>query len=1207
MTSKSYLKSCKQLVLTSALAVLSLFAFNSASGQCNLKDSVTVTQPTCLNPSGSATVHVTGGTGIYSYSWSNSKVNASTNTGLAAGTYTVKTTDDSTACTVTTTITVSAAPSAPIADIQAETDVACYNGNTGNSAVAAVQGTPPYTYLWSNSAGTSSIINNVGAGTYSVTVTDAKGCTGVTSIVINQPSSPITTSLSTTNATAGCNGGISATVAGGTSPYMFHWSNDSLTGPSDNGLCPSTYTLTVTDANGCTMIQTAKIDTGSVSNPCANSTLMVATTAINATSGCNGGATATATGGYAPYSYIWSTANQSTSSALTGLCAGTYSLTVTDSKGCTKVSSVMVVIDTTKSTTCSNPPTVAIQSVTNTLCFGSNTGSAVIMAQGGTPPYSYSWSPIGGNTSTLSNASAGTYTVSVIDSKGCSANTSVSISQSAMIAISLSTTNATSGCNGGITATVAGGTSPYLFHWSNDSLTGPSDNGLCPSTYTLTVTDANGCSSSSNFSITSTTDTTKSNPCANSTLLITTNTMNPTSGCNGGITATVTGGKSPYVYHWNNDSISTPSQNKLCPGTYTLTVTDANGCNAIATAALMKDSVNTSSNPCNNNPIKLNAQVTNVTTATVCNGAITDSVMGGYPPFKFIWSNGASTPQISNLCMGAYSVQVIDSKGCTSSQNFGVLSNDTSACANSTLAISFNTVSSAQGACNGSLKAMITGGFPPYIMHWNTQASTASLIDVCPGSYTLNVLDSKGCLKTQTVTVDTGGVNPCIKTTIVTTSTATATTNLLTCNGNASVQVTGGAAPYRFNWNNGTTSSNAGNLCVGTYSVTITDNNGCVGNTTLTVNAKDSSSTAVNTCATLAVTISASSSVATCVGTASAIATGGTAPYKYNWSNYYNIPNQTNLCPGNYVVTVVDANGCVAEANANIALTTSAVIPPLKAFVNITDATTPGNCDGTAEVSVSGGTPPYYFQYSDGNTGATDISLCPGFYHLKVSDSKGMVDSLVFVIASPANVFADTTSKKNTLADSVVVATVKSTAIPNCAINYANVDSVTIGGQAALSQDSITVTWNVYVVGSSVPTKVVDHYAVNGTGVYTVILQLFCEGSNVAKMSAAAGVLKGVGQVYFVFTNIAEGISNISPAKPTVYPIPCTDHLVIQLNESGTHRLTVYDLTGRAVIATMQNTTQSQQQINTSFLANGSYILKVEGPNGVQFVKLIKE
>ena len=218
-----------------------------------------------------------------------------------------------------------------------------------------------------------------------------------------------------------------------------------------------------------------------------------------------------------------------------------------------------------------------------------------------------------------------------------------------------------------------------------------------------------------------------------------------------------------------------------------------------------------------------------------------------------------------------------------------------------------------------------------------------------------------------------------------------------------------------------------------------------------------------------------------------------------------------------------------------------------------------------------------------------------------------MVDSLVFVIASPANVFADTTSKKNTLADSVVVATVKSTAIPNCAINYANVDSVTIGGQAALSQDSITVTWNVYVVGSSIPTKVVDHYAVNGTGVYTVILQLFCEGSNVAKMSAAAGVLKGVGQVYFVFTNIAEGISNISPAKPTVYPIPCTDHLVIQLNESGTHRLTVYDLTGRAVIATMQNTTQSQQQINTSFLANGSYILKVEGPNGVQFVKLIKE
>jgi hypothetical protein len=455
------------------------------------------------------------------------------------------------------------------ASISSQTNVSCNGGTDGSATVTATGGTSPYTYAWSN-ATTTANVTNLAAGTYTVTVSDANNCTATSSLSITEPTTLLSSVAIDSNVSCNglSNGGLTASANGGTSPYTFAWSNSATTA-SITGLTAGTYSVTVSDANGCT--STAN---GTITEPTALAVASATNTNVTCNGGADGSATVTATGGTSPYTYAWS--NTGTTASITGLTAGTYTATVTDANGCTTTTTATVTEPTALTATSSN---------TNVSCNGGADGSATVSATGGTSPYTYAWSNAG-TTASITGLTAGTYTATVTDANGCTTTTTATVTEP--IALSATASNTNVSCNGGAdgsaTVTATGGTSPYTYAWSNAGTTA-SITGLTAGTYTATVTDANGC--------TTTTTATVTEPTASSATSSNTN-VSCNGGADGSATVTATGGTSPFTYAWSN-SATTASITGLTAGTYTATVTDANGCTITATATVTEPTVPTSS------------------------------------------------------------------------------------------------------------------------------------------------------------------------------------------------------------------------------------------------------------------------------------------------------------------------------------------------------------------------------------------------------------------------------------------------------------------------------------------------------------------------------------------------------------------------------------------------------------------------------------
>lgn len=524
-----------------------------------LNGTATATNATCGNANGSATVSLSNGTTPYTYVWSNAATTASISN-LMAGTYTVTFTDAN-GCEGTASATVSS-PAGPTASTTA-TDATCTAAN-GSATVTASAGAAPYTYLWSNGQ-TTATATALMAGTYNVTVTDNNGCAVTSSATVGSTAGTVSGTTSSVNSSCGAaNGSATVTPAGGTTPYSFNWSNGETTATASN-LSAGTYTVTITDANGCQATATA-----TVSNPNAATATATVTSNYNGSElSCNtasdGEATVTATGGTAPYTYIWS--NGQTTAAASGLSAGNQTVTVTDDNGCA-VSTVV--------TLTAPAPVDANVDMTGTMdasCFSSNDGMATITASGGTPGYTYMWSN-NANTAAINNIGAGTYTVTVTDANGCTKDATVTIAQPTAIVNNMTVTDlsCSGSADGAISATTSGGSAPYSYNWSNGGTTA-NLTGLAAGTYTLTITDLNGCELVANSTV-------------NATLAIvldTTVTGTSVVGANdGSIDVTVTGGAAPYTYAWSN-AATTANVSNLTAGLYTVTVTDANGCNTSLT------------------------------------------------------------------------------------------------------------------------------------------------------------------------------------------------------------------------------------------------------------------------------------------------------------------------------------------------------------------------------------------------------------------------------------------------------------------------------------------------------------------------------------------------------------------------------------------------------------------------------------------------
>jgi gliding motility-associated-like protein len=519
---------------------------------------------------GSATASVTGGTAPYTYTWQPGNLAGPTQNNLSAGTYTVYVTHSGN-CVDSATVTINQPASAVNATITSFNNTSC-TANTGSATVSATGGTGSYTYSWNTTpVQTTATANNLGVGTYTATVTDANGCQDTAMVTINTINGPVITNSSQTNVTCYglSNGSASITVSGGTAPYTYSWSPSGGNASLASGLSAGNYTVTVTDNVGCSATLTFNI---------TQPNELIASIASITPADCgvsNGAATITVSGGTAPYAYSWSPSGGSGPSA-SGLAAGSYVVTVTDQNGCQDTANVLI--------TTIGGPTINVITQNNVSCNGGNDGSITVNASGGTPPYTYSWSPTGGNTATASGLTAGNYTVTVTDNTGCISTQTFTITQPQPILPNANTTAATCGSsNGTITINATGGTGPYTYLLTPGNFTSSSINNLQGGTYTVTITDANNCTYTGSITVPVTGSLNVDISPSTTTII------------QGDSIQLVVNTPSTYTYSWTPSlglsctSCPNPFASPNVTTVYYVTVTDGSGCSGIDSILIVVD------------------------------------------------------------------------------------------------------------------------------------------------------------------------------------------------------------------------------------------------------------------------------------------------------------------------------------------------------------------------------------------------------------------------------------------------------------------------------------------------------------------------------------------------------------------------------------------------------------------------------------------
>jgi hypothetical protein len=348
---------------------------------------------------------------------------------------------------------------------------------------------------------------------------------------------------------------------------------------------------------------------------------------------CNGKVWVVMSNATAPFTYSWSSG--ATSDTANNLCAGTYTVNVTDANSCSSTSTITV----------SEPPQLSVMAGhTDVSCFGGSNGAASAMAMGGTSPYTYSWSPVGGTTPAASNLSPGTYTLVLTDSHNCKDTQTYVISQPTQILSSFSglkPLKCSNRCTGHATVTASGGTGAFSYSWAAGGIKTATDTVLCGGYDVVTITDAKGCMKNDSVNI--------AGPLP---LAATTAQVNET--CNGGATGiagvTPSGGTSPYTYSW----LPSPINFGLKAGPEICFITDSNGCRITKFFNITQPAV-----------IKPVIMVTNVSCASCHDGRDSVSVTGGTGAYTYSWSpNGCITRVCTGLSAGTYTCCVTDSNGC---------------------------------------------------------------------------------------------------------------------------------------------------------------------------------------------------------------------------------------------------------------------------------------------------------------------------------------------------------------------------------------------------------------------------------------------------------------------------------------------------------------------------------------------------------------
>ncbi|PKP21826.1 MAG: hypothetical protein CVU05_05915, partial [Bacteroidetes bacterium HGW-Bacteroidetes-21] len=633
-------------------------------------------------------------------------------------------------------------------------------------------------------------------------------------------------------------------------------------------------------------------------------------------------------GGTMPYVFAWS--NGPSTENIASLCAGNYTLTLTDDHACVETFTFPITA----------PPVIVIDSLVydSVFCFGGS-GSVTVYASGGTPPYQYDIGSgyVAGNT--FSGLAAGTYNITVQDFISCFGNTgNFRFYENTAMSISGVVTHIQcfGNTNGAINTSVLGGVGPYTYSWTGTAFTSTLDDisGLSAGTYDVTVTDIYGCTTTNSFTV--------NEPTA---IILNETHIVPCFGAsNGSINLTVSGGTivpcGGYTFIWSNAAI-TEDLNNIPQGNYTVTVTDCNSCTATLTINIVQ-----------------NPQITIAFARTHlpcfssgCVGAINLTAGGGTPiapppAYTYSWTGPAAftstNEDITNLCIGTYWVTVTDALGCTRALST-TITRPTD--------ITINQVSitplTCNGVCVGAIDINPTGGTPGYTYNWSGPSFSATTQDVtglCAGNYTVTVTDSRGCTKTRLFTI----TQPLAVT-------VNAVLSHVSCNGGSNgsidITVTNAIAPVSYSWTGpafSSTSADIAGLVAGTYNLTITSAGPCELDTSFTI----TEPTAIAPTITAQVDVSC---FGLCDGSATVTPGGGTPPYTYLWCNAQTTPIATGLCAGICNVTVTDANLCTATTAVTITQPADIVLTP-----SHTDALCNGQCNGTGTIIVtSGGTAPF--------------------------------------------------------------------------------------------------------------------------------------------------------------------------------------------------------------------------------------------------------
>ena len=902
-----------------------------------------VSNVSCFGGSnGAATIQLDDGIQPYTYLWNTSPTQTTSSiSSLAIGVYSV-TIQDGIGCTSQTTISINQPPILAINSVVS--NVTCFGLNNGSITVNAVGGSSPYNYSWSISGQTNSSINNLIAGNYSASITDANGCVKTGSFNISQPL-PLMFALTSANVSCfgGSDGSIATTISGGTAPYSFYWEPNAATTQNATGLPAGNYTVTVTDNFNCTVNSKATI---TQPNP-----LLATTSAISETCNYlnNGSASVSQTGGTAGYTYSWSPGGQTTAT-ISQQASGTYSVKITDNKGCY----------TSAITTILEPPSLFIGFInqSNVSCFGGNDAIVQANASGGTPNYSYLWSPSGVANATMNNAAIGIYTLTVTDDNNCIATNTIVLGQPAELTINSTITNVScnGGSNGSILLTPSGGTFPYTFYWSGGGQITSSISNQPVGTYFATITDANGCAKNYTYTITE--------PLPINITFTATN-VSCFNGNDGSILSNVSGGTASYTFDWISNLSTSQNISSLNAGSYTLNVTDSFNCMASNTVLVTEPSL-----------LVLSISHINETCNYLNNGSASAHANGGTANYSYTWSpGGQNTSNVSNLSSGTYTVAATDNKGCISTA-IAIITEPLP------LVIGFNNQMNVScfGGNNASIEAIPSGGTPNYSYLWSPgNFTTSTLLNLSAATYSVLIKDNYNCELQSTVTIS----QPTAALSIIVTS------NPVTCfggfDGTAIATAIGGTPNYTYSWMPGAISNQSFTaLSSGIYSVTATDINGCMVTNTIVVN---------EPLPLIAVSSSTNSTCGNSNGLASIIVSGGLGSYTYQWMPAGGTNSlTTGLTAGVYSVQITDANGCATMKYVNIDDSSG----PLTSIFSTNNVSCYNGNDGSATASIIGGTAPItYTWFPTGGNSPSASGLSAGTYYIIVTDSNGCSSSAI--------------------------------------------------------------------------------------------------------------------------------------------------------------------------------------------------------------------